>query len=353
MSSRIRSICLMLALGLLALAGCGAPERQPSGSGAAGALPAYPPAATATPGDTSAFVPLAAGGGYPAPSATARTAPTSTATPRTAPTSTATPRSAPTSTATPIATPRAAPTSTPTAVPGQIWRPAPGTTWQWQLTGLPVDLSVDAAMYDVDLFDNDASVVTALHARGRKAVCYISAGTWEDWRPDAGQFPASVKGSNVEGWPGERWLDIRNLTALGPIMEARMDLCKSKGFDGIEPDNVDGYTNGTGFPLTAQDQLAYNRFLAGAAHKRGLSVGMKNDIDQAAALQPAFDWAINEQCFQYDECDALLPFIQAGKAVFQAEYELSVNEFCPQARQMRFSSILKNIDLDAYRVSCD
>jgi hypothetical protein len=82
MSSRIRSICLMLALGPLALAGCGSPEWQPSGSGAAGALPAYPPAATATAtatsgGDTSAFVPLAAGGGYPAPSATARTAPTS------------------------------------------------------------------------------------------------------------------------------------------------------------------------------------------------------------------------------------------------------------------------------------
>ena len=120
----------------------------------------------------------------------------------------------------------------------------------------------------------------------------------------------------------------------------------------IEPDNVDGYSNNSGFPLTAQDQLAYNTFLANAAHARGLSVGLKNDLDQVTALQPLFDWALNEQCFQYAECDMLIPFATAGKAVFQAEYEGATSAFCPQAKAMRFSAMLKHLLLDAFREAC-
>ena len=168
--------------------------------------------------------------------------------------------------------------TTTTEPAGGIWHPGPGTTWQWQLTGT-IDRSVDVEMYNIDLFDNPASVVDQLHQQGRVAVCYLSAGSWEEWRPDAGAFPASVKGKS-NGWPGEQWLDIRRLDILGPIMEARLDLCVEKGFDGIEPDNIDGYSNNTGFPLSATDQLTYNKFLADAAHARGLSIGLKNDVDQ-------------------------------------------------------------------------
>src|SRR6266550_197751 len=131
-----------------------------------------------------------------------------------------------------------------------VWQPALNTSWQWQLT-TPVDQTVNAQMYDIDMFDNDVSVVASLHAQGRKVICYISAGTFENWRPDAASFPAVVKGNAVSGWPGENWLDIRRLDILGPIMTARLDLCQTKGFDGVEPDNIDGYANGTGFPLTA------------------------------------------------------------------------------------------------------
>ncbi len=233
-----------------------------------------------------------------------------------------------------------------------VWHPAPNSSWQWQLTGLPVDQSIDVAVYDIDLFDNDTSVVAALHAQGRKVICYMNAGAWENFRPDAQQFPDALKGKELEGWPGERWFDIRNLAKLGPLIEARMDLCKTKGFDAIEPDNVDAYSNNSGFPLTAQDQLAYNTFLANAAHARGLSVGLKNDLDQVAALQPQFDWALNEQCFQYTECDSLIPFAKAGKAIFQVEYSLATSAFCPQARAMNFSSMLKHLNLDAFREAC-
>lgn len=128
---------------------------------------------------------------------------------------------------------------------GAVWKPGPGTTWQWQITGSPVDRS-----FDVDMYDNDASVVAAIQAEGRAVVCYVNAGGWEDWRPDADRFPEDVIGSNLGQWEGERWLDIRRLDILGPIMESRMDMCKAKGFDGIEPDNVDGYQNETGFLLS-------------------------------------------------------------------------------------------------------
>jgi hypothetical protein len=135
-------------------------------------------------------------------------------------------------------------------------------------------------------------------------------------------------------------------------MTARMDMCKAKGFDAIEPDNIDGYANNTGFPLTGQDQIAYNTFLANAAHQRGLSIGLKNDLDQAQQLLPLYDWALDEQCFQYQECDSLLPFIQAGKAVFNVEYSLDTSQFCPQANAMNFNSLKKHLQLDAYRVPC-
>ena len=239
-----------------------------------------------------------------------------------------------------------------TAVHG-VWVRAPKTTWQWQLNGLPIDQSVDVEMYDIDLFDNDAATVAALHAEGRKVVCYMNAGGWEGWRPDAGEFHESIIGANLDDWEGERWLDIRRIDILAPIMEARMDSCRDKGFDGIEPDNIDGYLNDTGFPLDYDDQLEYNIWLAETAHARGLSIGLKNDMDQAPELLAHFDWALNEECFRYEECETLLPFIEAGKAVFNVEYSLEAGEFCAQARDMGFNSLKKNLDVDAWRESCD
>lgn len=241
--------------------------------------------------------------------------------------------------------------ATPPAVDASWWQPAQGASWQYQLTNA-VDYSVDAEVFDIEMFENDASVVAALHARGRRVVCYISAGSWEDWRPDRNQFPAYVKGKPLEGWPGEWWLDIRRIDVLGPIMEARLDECKAKGFDAVEFDNVDAYTSDTGFDLTAEHQLTYNRFLAAEAHERGLGAALKNDVGQAADLVGNFDFAIDEGCFSYDECEMLAPFIDAGKAVLHVEYDMLRIQFCPQARRMGFSSIKKRLELDAWRKVC-
>ncbi len=231
------------------------------------------------------------------------------------------------------------------------WRPAPGVSWQWQLSGA-LDTSLDVEMYDVDLNDTSTDVIAQLKNNGKTVICYLSAGSWENYRDDADQFPEEILGNELEGWPDERWLDIRRLDILGPIMSKRLDLAVEKGCDGIEPDNVDGYTQDTGFQLSGEDQLTYNRWLAEAAHARGLSIGLKNDLEQVQELVESFDWAINEQCFQYDECELLLPFIQAGKAVFGVEYSLATTAFCSQANSMNFDWLKKNLSLDGWRESC-
>jgi hypothetical protein len=236
-----------------------------------------------------------------------------------------------------------------------LWIPVPGTSWQWQLSELPVDLSVEAAAYDLDLFETDAETVTALHDRGRKAICYLSAGSWEDWRPDAADFSEEVIGEGYAGWPGERWIDIRRIDLLGPIMAARLRQCRDKGFEAVEPDNIDGYSNDTGFPITYDDQLRYNRWLASEAHALGLSIGLKNDPEQVADLVSEFDWALTEDCYDQGSCDALSPFLEAGKAVFVAEYNDTGVDFdraCAELARDGYSLILKDRDLTAWRDDC-
>jgi hypothetical protein len=247
-------------------------------------------------------------------------------------------------------------TPEPTEVPEEAsptterWQPKPGLSWQWQIQG-KLDLSLEVDVYDIDLFDTPASTIAALQARGKRVICYFSAGSFEPWREDASTFPESVKGKKMDGWD-ELWLDVRQLESLAPIMRARLDLAAQKGCDAVEPDNVDAYSNASGFPLTGADQLAYNRFLADEAHARGLAIGLKNDLEQVRALEPHFDFAVNEECFTYDECDMLTPFIEAGKAVLGADYENSLSELCPVVNALGLDVIKKRYDLDVYREAC-
>jgi hypothetical protein len=241
------------------------------------------------------------------------------------------------------------------AVPAQAattwWHPTPGLTWQWQLTGT-LDRTVAADVYDIDAFDASATSVAALHAAGRKVICYVSAGSYENWRPDASRFPSTVLGKALDGWAGERWLDVRRWDVLGPIMADRFSMCQKKGFDAVEPDNVDGYANANGFRFTANDQLTYNRNIAALAHSLGLAVGLKNDLDQVSTLVPAFDFAVNEECAMYNECGGLKAFVSAGKPVFHVEYDLAVTSFCSKTKPLGFSSMRKHLDLDAWRQPC-
>ena len=239
-------------------------------------------------------------------------------------------------------------------VAARIWYPEPGTSWQWQLSSQPgKPINVDA--YDVDGFETSGSTVGRLHRSDSKAICYINAGAWENWRPDKNKFPKSLLGKNYAGWAGEKWLDIRRIDKLAPVMRSRLDMCKRKGFDAVEPDNMDNYTNKTGFPIKAKHQLRYNKWLAKEAHKRGLAIALKNDPDQARQLQPYFDFAITEDCFDQGWCYKMRPFISSEKAVLATEYTdtgIKREEFCPRAKRMKFDAIHKKRDLGFWRRSC-
>jgi hypothetical protein len=233
------------------------------------------------------------------------------------------------------------------------------TTWQWQLQG-ELNSSYNVNIYDVDLFDTTVEDIARLNSEGKSVICYFSAGSWEDWRDDNASFSESVKGNELDGWPGEKWLNIAD-ESLKSIMRARLDLARDKGCKGVEPDNVDGYTNDTGFTLTAQDQLKYNKFLVYEAHKRELSIALKNDLNQIEELVYYFDFALNEQCHFYNECNLMQPFIDANKAVLNAEYDEKYvdntdgarDDMCTSANNQGLKTLVLPMDLnDTFRISC-
>ena len=227
------------------------------------------------------------------------------------------------------------------------WHPAPMTTpWQWQLQG-KIDTGVDAGVYDVDGFETSSRVVRQLQRQGRHVICYLDVGSWESYRPDAGSFPQAAIGRRYEGFPDERWLDVRRFRLFAAPLERRFDRCARKGFDAVEPDNLAGWENETGFPIGAGAQLRFNRWVARQVHARGMAVALKNDGGQVGQLLGDFDFAIVEQCFQYEECGLYEPFVRDGKAVFEAEYELDPPDYCDTAAGLGFSAIGKSYDLFA------
>ncbi len=254
----------------------------------------------------------------------------------------------------PTPTPTPVPAPTPVPPPVVVTTPAPtpvpsaaiaiGTSWFWQLQGT-IRTDITAKVFDIDLENTSASTIAALRAKGHTVICYFSAGSYEEWRSDANQFTASALGNNLDGWPGEKWLDIRSQN-IRDVMTKRMDLAVSKGCQSLEPDNIDGYSNGSGFNLTMQDQINYNTFLADQAHARGLTIALKNSTDLVNALVDKFDYAIVEECFKYNECSAYSPFIQKGKAVLNAEYSSYSDAICAQAKSLQFSTVFYGLNLD-------
>lgn len=135
----------------------------------------------------------------------------------------------------------------------------------------------------------------------------------------------------MEGWPGERWLDIRHHDVLEPILRERIQECAAKGFDGVDPDNVAGYGHDTGFDLTEEDTVAYLRLLAGLAHDAGLAVGVKNAPEVADEVATIVDFGVVEQCLEHAECKAYRPLLDAGLAVVDIEYAGEPGEVCERA----------------------
>jgi hypothetical protein len=231
-------------------------------------------------------------------------------------------------------------------------RPPPLASWQIQLTGT-LDTSLDVRVYTFDM-ETPTSIIDGLHAAGRIVLCYFSGGTMEPFRDDAPRFPAAALGDPLPDYPDERWVDVRDATVRS-IMGDRIARAADAGCDGVHPSGLAAFLASTGLTFTRADQLAYDRWLAGAAHARGLSIGLVED-DEALSqdLLGDFDWTVVRSCIDTD-CPPAAPFVGAGKAAFLIEYgdASRVAAVCPKATALGLSAILKrNSDLDAFRVGC-
>lgn len=248
--------------------------------------------------------------------------------------------------------------ATPDPGTGDWYRPADDATWQWQLGGT-INTSYEVDIYDIDLFETPADTIAGLQGRGVKVLCYFSAGSAENWRADYGDYDAAVLGKALEGWEGEVWVDVRSDNVRG-ILAARLDVAVAKGCDGVEPDNVDGWANDTGFPLTKTDQVDFDRWLADEAHRRGLFIALKNAGEIATSVEPWFDLSLNEECHAFDECAELAAFPAAGKPILNAEYaeteakaQAMATTVCPLANAARTRTLILPLALDdSFRVTC-
>jgi endo-alpha-1,4-polygalactosaminidase (GH114 family) len=249
-------------------------------------------------------------------------------------------------------------------IPTGMWKPVAGTTWNYELLN-PVDnVSADAEVWDIDLFNNDNKAIATLQAAGKKALCYFSAGSYENWRPDKGDFLDSDLGNDLDGWPGERWLDTKSKN-VRKIMQTRLDMAVKKKCDGVEPDNVDAYDNKNGLGLSEADAVDFVTFLSKEAHSRNLSLALKNAGNIVPTVIDMVDYSVQEQCIEFDNCQQFQPFIRANKPVFHVEYPKgdSTNDqqlipnneqksICDNSAAAGFSTIIKNIDLDNFIQPC-
>jgi hypothetical protein len=232
------------------------------------------------------------------------------------------------------------------------WKPTASAPvhWHWQLSQefqVPRDVLPHKTLYDIDGEQATAQTVAALHALGPdvKVICYFDAGVYEDYRSDASTFPKSIIGNPDQGWDGSYWLDIRQLDVLMPILRKRAtEWCLNKGFDAVEPDETEVWSNDPGFPITLEQNNAFNTAVADMVHSLGLSVGLKGNNSEAAVLEPAFDWALTEQCWEFDECSNFRDsFVAKNKMVLNVEYDAAPN--CMLANQWHINSSQRDLDL--------
>ncbi len=221
--------------------------------------------------------------------------------------------------------------------------------WDWQLTG-PFDLSADVEAINLDPVDHSKADIAALNTRGITTICYTSVGTIEDWRDDRGAFPETVIGRPYYEGADERFLDIRQIDVLVPLMAARFQRCKDMGFVAIDPDNQDIYENNPGMQISAADTVTYLKALAEVAHEMGLEIEQKNTPGLTPDLVGTMDFIVAEGCHFYDWCDGVQAYNDAGKPVYAVEIvdaETDLAAMCQFAAALNLRFIFKDEDMSA------
>lgn len=240
-----------------------------------------------------------------------------------------------------------------------IRRPPSGDVrWDWQIGASAGRLRPPpgAVMLVADGFDTDAATVARLGRAGQYMVCYVNAGSWEPWRPDARRLPSQLRLHPDPAWPDERFVDVRDVfrngSVLAEVLLARLRMCRDKGFDAVEPDNM--FTSGDvrSGVIRRQDSVDFAGWFASAAHAQGLAVFQKNGAEEALArtrggvrLVDVFDGIINEECLKYDECEALAEYARRGKPALNVEYDPNLKLDCARLRRLGVSVMRRDLGL--------
>jgi hypothetical protein len=196
---------------------------------------------------------------------------------------------------------------------------------------------------------------TSKPAPGVYNICYINAfqtqayqdGWWRRHHPKL--LLRNANGALIEdpGWPGEIILNTSTTAdrhSLAVVEDRWLAGCKAKGFEAVEPDNLDSNTRSHGL-LTQAEDFAFAKLLVTQGHADGLAIAQKNDAEQSAHLRRhvGFDFAIAEECQVYSECNFYTKTY--GAQVYEVEYtdngRAAYAKSCA-ARGARISIILRD-----------
>ncbi len=272
--------------------------------------------------------------------------------------------------------------------PGTINLPPTGKIgWDWQI-GASGDSNVTVpagvTLLDLDGFNISASKIASLKAQGIYTVCYIDAGSYEDGRPDSGLYPAYLKIYKDVQW-NEWFLDVKDVFrpiqpagtqlvnnqwvdasgkpltgmptagAFALLLETRFKMCADKGFDALEPDNLQNDENAGG-KVSLQEQIDFNGWVADTAHKYNLAAFQKNGPDKillkdktGKMMVEKFDAILNEECQTNSECPPLAEYVKRGKLALNAEYAGTLN--CTTSNTYTINSIMKDLGLTGGNMS--
>lgn len=242
-----------------------------------------------------------------------------------------------------------APGSEPTQIP---FVPAEDARWLARLDGA-VDIDDDADFFYLDAEQQDPADLAELHRQGRHYLCYLSAGSYEDFRDDADQFPESAIGNPLAAFPSERWLDVRD-SSVRELMARRIQTLAGRGCDGIPPSSLGVSEADTGFSLTREDALEYARWVAGQVHAAGMSVGLTGPTSLTADLAPDFDFGLAINCVRSTGCAEYEVLRTAEKPVLYVELGTpeAAPELCNAAKMLGLNAIVTDAGFNGTCVLC-
>jgi hypothetical protein len=234
---------------------------------------------------------------------------------------------------------------------------AAGSAWQDPPVNGQFDYQIGGSYQPaagVRIVDRDR---TSKPVSGLYNVCYVNAfqtqayqdGWWKAHHPSL-LLRRNGKAVHDPGWPGEIILDTSTGSKrhrLLAVIGGWIDGCADKGFDAVEPDNLDSNTRSHHL-LTQSDDMDFAALLAQRAHDDGLAFGQKNDAElgKAARDQVGFDFAIAEECQVYSECHYYTR--DYGSRVIEIEYTDNGRSYYNQAcaaRGAQISVILRDRDV--------